>query len=178
MISDQTRTFTDVFCLSLDWRVTVMKLLSVDPPTAGRSRQCLESERCHVCWRGRGWLLWWRRRKITTSDREALTSSCYWTPTWKASTGLPTIGVPPELPLHEITCISIVRVSQTIKLFSHIQDLFCHVLLRCLERMSDSSPVAWSNMYFVYTLLIYSDTPQFFWGVLWEQTKPKVKNNF
>ena len=31
MISKQTRTFTDVFCLSLDWRVTVMKLLSVDP---------------------------------------------------------------------------------------------------------------------------------------------------
>ena len=40
---------------------------------------------------------------------------------------------------------SIVRVSQTIKLFSHIQDLFCHVLLRCLERMSDSSPVAQSE---------------------------------
>ena len=39
----------------------------------------------------------------------------------------------------------IVRVSQTIKLFSHIHDFFCHVLLRCLECMSDSSPVAQSE---------------------------------
>ena len=51
---------------------------------------------------------------------------------------------------------SIVRVSQTIKLFSHIQDLFCHVLLRCLEVfIYNNKTVTHSTELFVIFILIY-----------------------
>ena len=59
----------------------------------------------------------------------------------------------------------LVRVSQTIKLFSHIQDLFCHVLLRCLERMSDSSPVALSEH-------LASSARERGYKSLWTETRP------
>ena len=48
---------------------------------------------------------------------------------------------------------SIVRVSQTIKLFSHIQDLFCHVLLRCLEVFIYNNKTHSTELFIIFILI-------------------------